>query len=51
MIDKDDYSERWVLNLFYENMVVAAKLPVQTHIHLIELLTDKNLQLEVMPQD
>lgn len=29
--DKNDFSKRWVHNPFDENIVVAAKLPIETH--------------------
>ncbi|XP_067144644.1 zinc finger BED domain-containing protein 5-like [Centruroides vittatus] len=44
--DKNDLSNRWVLNPFSENVVAAAKLPVEIHDQLIEMSADKTLQLQ-----
>jgi oligoribonuclease NrnB/cAMP/cGMP phosphodiesterase (DHH superfamily) len=41
----NDFSKRWVLNPFDENIVAVTKLPVETHNQLIELSADKTLQL------
>ncbi|XP_025415084.1 zinc finger BED domain-containing protein 5-like [Sipha flava] len=47
----NDFSNRWVLNPFDENIVAVAKLPVETHNQLIELSADKKLQLQFGFQD
>ncbi|VVC45729.1 Hypothetical protein CINCED_3A010571 [Cinara cedri] len=47
----NDFSNRWVLNPFDENIVAVAKLPVDTHNQLIELSADKILQLQFASQD
>lgn len=47
----NDFSNRWVLNLFDENIVAVAKLPIETHNQLIELLADKTLQLQFASQN
>lgn len=48
--DNDDFSKIRVLSLFDENVVAAAKLAVETHSQVIELLTDKTLQQEFLSQ-
>jgi zinc finger BED domain-containing protein 5/7/8/9 len=47
----NDFSNRWVLNSFDENIVAVAKLPVETHNQLIQLSADKTLQLQFASQD
>ncbi|VVC37221.1 Hypothetical protein CINCED_3A012035 [Cinara cedri] len=47
----NDFSNRWVLNPFDENIVAVAKLPVDTYNQLIELSADKTLQLQFASQD
>ncbi|XP_067133148.1 zinc finger BED domain-containing protein 5-like [Centruroides vittatus] len=49
--DKNDFSKRWVLNPFSENVVAAAKLSVETHDQLIEMSADKTLQLQFTSKD
>lgn len=49
--DKNDFSKRWVLNPFSENVVAAAKLPVEIHDQLIEMSADKTLQLQFTSED
>ncbi|XP_067122519.1 zinc finger BED domain-containing protein 5-like [Centruroides vittatus] len=49
--DKNDFSKRWVLNSFSENVVAAAKLPVEIHDQLIEMSADKTLQLQFTSED
>lgn len=49
--DKNDFSKRWVLNPFSENVVAAAKLPVEIHDQLIEMSADKTLQLQFASED
>uniref|UniRef100_A0A2S2PVZ0 Zinc finger BED domain-containing protein 5 n=1 Tax=Sipha flava TaxID=143950 RepID=A0A2S2PVZ0_9HEMI len=39
----NDFSNRWVLNPFDENIVAVAKLPVETHNQLLELSANKKL--------
>jgi len=47
----NDFSNRWVLNPFDENIVAVAKLPIETHNQLIELSANKTLQLQFASQD
>lgn len=49
--DKNDFSKRWVLNPFSENVVAATKLPVEIHDQLIEMSADKTLQLQFTSED
>ncbi|CAL1672124.1 unnamed protein product [Lasius platythorax] len=48
--DDNNFSKRWVLNPFNEN-VAAAKLPVETHNQLIEISTDNILELQFTFED
>ncbi|XP_067132339.1 zinc finger BED domain-containing protein 5-like [Centruroides vittatus] len=49
--DKDDFSKRWVLNPFSENVVAATKLPVEIHDQFIEMSADKTLKLQFTSED
>lgn len=48
--DNNNFSKRWVLNPFNEN-IAAAKLPVETHNQLIEISTNNILKLQFTFED